>query len=54
MSHRIAQFADKAHLDRQTLARVNSAIIFGLIGGGLLACAAGALIYDIGHLFSAW
>jgi len=54
MAHRIAHFADKAHLDRETLARVNSAVMLGLIGSGLAACAIGALIYDIGRWFSAW
>ena len=54
MSHRIAQFADRAHIDRQKLARVNSAVIFGLVSGGLLACAGGAVLYDLGRLFSAW
>jgi hypothetical protein len=25
-----------------------------LIGTGLVACAFGAIVYDVGHLFSAW
>jgi len=54
MAHRIAHFADKAHLDRETLARVNSAVMLGLIGSGLAACAIGALIYDFGRWFSVW
>jgi hypothetical protein len=54
MAHRIAHFADKAHLDRQTLGRVNSALMLGLIGGGLLACALGAFLYDVERLVSAW
>jgi hypothetical protein len=55
-AHRMAHFADKAHIhfDRRTLGRVNSALIFGLIGGGLAACAVGAFVYDIGRMFSAW
>jgi hypothetical protein len=45
----------KAHfLDRQTLARVNAAVMLGLIGSGLLACMLGASVYDLGRLFSAW
>jgi hypothetical protein len=48
----MAHLADKAHVDRRTLARVNSAILLGLIGGGLAVCVLGALIYDVGHLFS--
>jgi len=54
MAHRIAHFADKAHLDKETLARVNSAVMLGLIGSGLAACAIGALVYDIGRWLSVW
>jgi hypothetical protein len=54
MAHRMAHLADKAHSDSRTLARINSALIFGLIGGGLLACAIGAFIYDIGRAFAVW
>jgi hypothetical protein len=54
MAHRIAHLADKAHFDCHTLSRINSAIIFGLIGGGLLACIFGALAYDIGRAFAVW
>jgi hypothetical protein len=54
MAHRMAHFADKAHLDKETLARVNSAVMLGLIGSGLAACAIGALIYDFGRWFSVW
>jgi hypothetical protein len=51
----MAHLADKIHfVDKQTLARVNSAIMLVLIGSGLAACALGALIYDLGRLFSAW
>jgi hypothetical protein len=50
---------DKPHFDRGifnkgTLDRVESAIVLGLVGSGLAACAMGALIYDLGRLFSAW
>jgi hypothetical protein len=54
MAHRMAHFADKAHLDRHTLGRVNSAIMLGLVGTGLVACAFGAIVYDVGRWFSAW
>ena len=54
MAHRIAHFADKAHLGGHTLSRINSAIIVGLIGGGLFACVLGALVYDIGRAFAIW
>ena len=50
----MAHLVDKAHLDKHTLARVNTALMLGLIGTGLVACAFGAIVYDVGHLFSAW
>jgi hypothetical protein len=53
MAHRMAHLADKAHL-LDTLERVNGAIVLGLIGTGLTACAFGAIVYDVGRLFSAW
>ncbi|HTV36267.1 MAG TPA: hypothetical protein VMF12_07530 [Xanthobacteraceae bacterium] len=39
---------------RQMLARLNEAIVLGLVGSGLLACMLGASVYDVGRLFSAW
>jgi hypothetical protein len=55
MAHRMA------HLDTSTLARIQfafariqSAVIFGSIGSGLLACALGSIVYDIGRAFAAW
>ena len=54
MAHRMAHFADKAHLDRDTLARLNSALMLGLVGSGLAACVIGASIYDIGRMVAAW
>ncbi len=50
----MAHLADKTHFDKHTLARVNSAIMVGLIGGGLLVCVLGAVVYDFGRLVSAW
>jgi hypothetical protein len=45
----------KAHfLDRCTLARLNAVIVFGPVFSGLMACMLGALVYDIGRLFSVW
>jgi len=41
-------------LDRRILDRLNSALMIGLFGGGLLGCAMGAIVYDFGRLFSAW
>jgi hypothetical protein len=54
MTHHIAHLGDKAHFDSHTLGRINSAIIFGLVGGGLFACVLGALAYDIGRAFAVW
>lgn len=48
MAHR------KVHLDSNTLTRIQSAVIFGSIGSGLVACALGAFIYDIGRAVAAW
>ena len=50
----MAHLVIKAHVDRDTLARVNSAIMLGLIGGGLVVCALGAVVYDVERLFWAW
>jgi hypothetical protein len=50
----MAHLADKAHFDKATLARVNTALMIGLIGSGLAACAIGALIYDLGRLVAIW
>jgi hypothetical protein len=50
----MAHFADKAHFDKHTLARLNTVIMLSLIGSGLAACAIGAVIYDFGRLFSVW
>jgi hypothetical protein len=40
--------------DKQTLGRVNSAVMFGLIGAGMATCVLGATVYDVGRLFSIW
>jgi len=59
MAHRkvhldVAHFADRVHVDRVNLTRIQSAVIFGSIGSGLLACALGAFIFDLGRAVSAW
>jgi len=41
-------------LEKQTLLRANSAVLLALVGGGLAACAVGAVIYDIGRMLGAW
>lgn len=53
MAHFAGLDFDKAHLVR-AVDRVESALVVGLIGAGLMACALGAVIYDVGRLFSAW
>ena len=51
----MAHLVDKAHfVDKQMLARFNTVLMLGLIGTGLAACAFGAIVYDVGRLFSAW
>jgi hypothetical protein len=50
----MAHLVDKAHFDRNAIARVNSAIVFGLVGLGVAACALGAIVFDLVRLFSAW
>jgi len=54
----MAQLAGKVHLGTPALAtalaRIQSAVIFGSIGSGLLACALGSIVYDIGRAFAAW
>ena len=54
MAHRMAHLADKAHLDSGTLTRIQSAVIFGSIGSGLLACALVAFIYDMWQVVAGW
>jgi hypothetical protein len=43
-----------AFLDRQLLDRANRALLLGVVGGGLAACALGASIYDIGDWLDMW
>jgi hypothetical protein len=40
--------------DKQTLARLNSAVMVVMVGSGLASCAIGALVYDVGRLFLVW
>jgi hypothetical protein len=50
----MAHFANKLHVDKQKVDRVESAVLLSLIGGGLALCVLGAAVYDIGRAFSAW
>jgi len=36
------------------LERANSVLLLTLVGGGLAACAAGAVVFDLGRIFGAW
>ncbi|MGB8629088.1 MAG: hypothetical protein WCD69_06820 [Xanthobacteraceae bacterium] len=38
----------------RTIDRVESALLLSLIGGGLVLCALGAAVYDVGRVFSVW
>jgi hypothetical protein len=44
-----------AHLmEKGTFLRANSALLLTFVGGGLAACAVGAVVYDIGRMVGAW
>ena len=49
-----ANVAGTAHPHAGVLTRIQSALIFGSISSGLLACALGAFVYDIGRAVAAW
>ncbi|MFZ0422901.1 MAG: hypothetical protein WAL80_08495 [Xanthobacteraceae bacterium] len=46
--------AGKAHIDKATIAKVNSAVMLGVVGFGLAACAFGAIIFDFGRMLAVW
>ena len=50
----MTHFADKLHIDKQKIDRVESVVLLSLIGGSLALCALGAAAYDIGRVFSDW
>jgi hypothetical protein len=50
----MVHFADKLHVDKQTIDRVESAVLLSVVGGGLALCALGAAVHDIGRAFSVW
>jgi hypothetical protein len=44
-----------AHLiEKHYLLRANTVLLLTLVCGGLVACAFGAVIYDVGRLLQAW
>jgi hypothetical protein len=53
MAHFARPHFDRAHFVG-ALDRVETVIVLGLVGTGLLACALGASVYDLGSWFSAW
>ena len=46
--------AHLVHVDKQTIERVESAVLLSLIGGGRTLCVLSAAVYDIGRAFSVW
>ena len=50
----MAHFADKLHVDKQKIDRVELAVLLSLIGSGLGLSVLGAAVYDIGRAFSLW
>jgi hypothetical protein len=45
---------DNCVVKARTIDRVESALLLSLIGGGLVLCALGAAVYDVGRVFSVW
>ena len=44
-----------AHLvEKEALQRAESALLLTLVGGGLVACALGAVVFDIGRAVAIW
>ncbi len=41
-------------VEKEALLRANSAMLLALIGGGLIVCALGAVIFDLGAMLGAW
>lgn len=50
----MVHLTEKAHLDKATIDRVESAVILALIGSALAACAFGAIVFDFGRMLSVW
>ncbi len=51
----ICRVTTMAHLvEKETLLRANSAMMLTLVGGGLVVCALGAVVFDIGRAVGAW
>jgi hypothetical protein len=50
----MAQLVEKHWVEKEMLLRANSALMLTLVGGGLLTCAFGAVVFDIGRVFAIW
>jgi hypothetical protein len=50
----MAHFADKLHVDKHKIDRMESTVLLLLIGGGLAVCVLGSAVFDIGRALSAW
>ena len=51
----MAHLVDKAHLDKHTLARVNTVLMLGLIGTGLAVCEVfGAVAWMVAVKLLTW
>jgi hypothetical protein len=54
MAHFAWSHFDRTHPVRDVFDRVESVIVVGLIGAGLVACALGAVVYDVERWVSAF
>ena len=53
MTH--CRVTEMAHLvEKEALLRANSAMMMTLVGGGLIVCALGAVVFDIGRAVGVW
>lgn len=41
-------------VDHTFIARANTALLLTLVCGGLMVCAVGAVVFDLGRSFGAW
>jgi hypothetical protein len=41
-------------IDKQFIGRANAVLLLSVLWGGLVACAVGALAYDIAHWLATW
>jgi hypothetical protein len=50
----MAHLVGKHFVEKDTIGRANSALMLALIGGGLVVCALGAVVFDIGRMLAIW